>query len=83
MGAVERPARLDLSRLGAGIGYRETGDPFAGEIGLPNPRTGQCAPREAAALGVLIGRLGVALVAAWSAFRKSGTGFATRTRSNF
>lgn len=52
-----RLALLDLTRLGSALAYRETGDPFAGEIGHPSLHTGVLIPGLGAWLAGLIDRL--------------------------
>jgi hypothetical protein len=52
---------LDFGRMGAAFGYRETGDPFAGELGQPSLRTGILVPGAGAWLAGLLLRLGAAL----------------------
>lgn len=53
----ERLELLDLTRLGSALAYRETGDPFAGEIGHPSFHTTVLVPGAGAWLAGLIARL--------------------------
>lgn len=52
-----RFALLDLTRLSSALAYRETGDPFAGEIGHPSLHTTLLVPGVGAWLAGLIDRL--------------------------
>lgn len=52
---------LDLDRLGSALAYRETGDPFAGEIGHSSPHAGALDPAAGRSLADFLLSLGAAL----------------------